>query len=311
MPEEEKANSGSQKNTRRNVLKTAGGVGVAALSVPGLASASTTDGFLCSVDIPAFFEKDESPLNPNQVGTVRGGWPADGIFIPDDMWLPGCSFDCSTYAVNLPFTVTWKTDASSSDIGNVAVNLELETPGSPDSNSNGWSWLLDNQEMTLDSQNVTGSLTGKYANVNVSASNLFRPTYLTMTLDFTDSAIYNEGDEKLSKRYEWATPNKSLLQETKNLVDYSADVWDAGVDLSDKLVSIDVSTMQKATRLWAYSSTASADMIDPDGLPENAVFKGISAFSDPIEDRQEKTVEGWDEPAVETTAGPTIGYKDT
>jgi len=71
-------------------------------------------------------------------------------------------------------------------------------------------------------------------------------------------------------------------------------------------VKIDLNTLRKAVRLWAYSppTAGSIDMIDPNDLPEQAVVSGISAFKGPIEDQQERNA--WGADAVPTLSGPTV-----
>ncbi len=59
-----KSDSADEKRnrSRRTVLKAVGGTGLAATALAGLSSAATGDGFLCSVGIPTLFQKDETPL---------------------------------------------------------------------------------------------------------------------------------------------------------------------------------------------------------------------------------------------------------
>ncbi len=284
---------------------------MSALTVSGLASATSHNSFMCSLDFPALFQDDETPLNPGtDVGLVRG-WPeANAIIVPDDIWSINCNFwgtDCESWGARLPFSITWTTDASSWNIGDVYARIQIDTPAS-DADPAGWGWTISSGEVTVDSKDAVGSLDGEYDYTDVSADNYFRATHITLELDFKDSDVYHE---TVSTTAKLAIPNYGRLNQTSDLIDTSANIWDVGTDLADELVSVDLGTLETATRLWAYSQAAAAGMIepDPDGLPENAVIRGISAFSDPIEDRMEQDW-GWSEDAVETTAGPTIMYRD-
>ncbi|WP_254524286.1 hypothetical protein [Natrinema caseinilyticum] len=289
--------------SRRTVLKTIGGTGLAATALPGLGAAGTGDGFLCSVSIPTLFERDESPLDPEQAGVVNGQFDADGIFMHQNESLRGCGWfggNCDSYTVDFPFVISWATDADPSDVGEVYVRLSIDTPATSYGNG-GWSWIIESTETTVRSDDTIGTLSAEYHTETGIASNLFRPTYLDLEVDFSDSNIA-DGVERTTA--EFATPNEGLL-EAENLIGTTDTIYDSGVRIADRLVSINLNTLRKAVRLWAYSPTAGgADMIDPDGLPENAVVSGISAFKDPIEDQQERRV--WGEDAVPTVAGPTI-----
>lgn len=294
--------------TRRTVLKTLGGAGVTAATLSGLGSAATGDAFLCSLDIPSLFTKDDDPLDPEVAGLVRG-WPtAHGIFLPDDAWATNCGtfgINCDAYEVNIPFTISWKTNASSSDLGTVYAHINIDTPATS-YDPTGWGASISSTETTIDSTNAIGSLTAEYDQTSIKSDNYFRATDIELELDFKDSNIY---DGTISESVRFSTPNKGLLN-AKNLIQTSADVYDSGVDLADELVSVDLGTLRKAARLWAYSSTTATGvtMLDADSLPAQTVVKGISAFEGPIENRQEKYP--FDEGCVETVAGPTIVRSD-
>ncbi|MFB1065135.1 hypothetical protein [Natrinema sp. H-ect4] len=289
--------------SRRTVLKAVGGTGLAAATLPGLGAGATGDGFLCSVGIPTLFQKDETPLDPEQVGAVNGQWNADGIFMHQNESLRGCGWfggNCDSYTVDFPFVISWATDADPGDVGDVYVRLSIETPGTS-YGGNGWSWTIESTETTVESQNAVGSLSAEYHTETGMPGNLFRPTYLELEVDFQDSNIA-DGVERHT--VEFATPNEGLL-EAANLIETTDTIYDNGVRIADRLVKIDLNTLRKAVRLWAYSPTAgSIDMIDPNDLPEQAVVSGISAFKGPIEDQQERNA--WGADAVPTLSGPTV-----
>ncbi|OAQ54392.1 hypothetical protein HTG_02270 [Natrinema mahii] len=298
---------GRSNRSRRTVLKAVGGTGLAAATLPGFGAAATGAGFLCSLDVPTLFRKDDTPLSPEQAGVVNGQWNADAICMHRNESLRNCGWfggNCDSYTVDIPFVISWATDADPSDVGEVYVRLDANTPGTSYEN-NGWSWTIESTETTVESQSATGSLSAEYHTETGVSSNLFRPTYIELEVDFSDSNIA-DGVERYEA--EFATPNEGLL-EAENLIETTDDVYDSGVTIANRLVSINLNTLRKAVRLWAYSPTAGGlDMIDPDDLPEQTVKEGISAFEDPIEDRQESTV--WaGESAVPTMAGPTIVRK--
>ncbi|WP_408957999.1 hypothetical protein [Natrinema sp. 74] len=293
----------SSNRLRRTVLKAVGGTGLAATALPGLSSAATGDGFLCSVGVPTLFQKDETPLDPEQVGVVNGQWNAHGIFMHQNESLRGCGLfggNCDSYTVDFPFVISWATDADPSDVGEVYARLALETPGTS-YDGGGWSTTIRSTETTVESQNAVGSLSTEYHTETGMSGNLFRPTSLELEVDFRDSNIA-DGVERHT--VEFATPNEGLL-EAANLIETTDTIYDNGVRIANQLVNINLNTLRKAVRLWAYSSTAgSIDMIDPDGLPEQAVVSGVSAFKEPIEDQQERNA--WGADAVATLSGPTV-----
>ncbi|SEP74833.1 hypothetical protein [Natrinema salaciae] len=298
------SSEGRTNRSRRTVLKAVGGTGLAAATVPGFGAASTGDGFLCSVSFPTLFRKDNTPLDPEQVGVVNGQWNADGIVMHRNETLRGCGLfggNCDSYEVDLPFVISWATDADPDDIGDVYVRLNVDTPATSYENTN-WSWIIESTQTTVESQNATGTLMAEYHTETGMPGNLFRPTALELEVDFSDSNIH-DGVER--HEVEFATPNEGLL-EAQNLIGTTDTIYDSGVTIANRLVNINLNTLRKAVRLWAYAPNAGGvDMIDPDGLPENAVVSGISAFEEPIEEQQERDV--WaGEDAVPTLAGPTV-----
>lgn len=290
-------------HSRRDILKTIGGTGIAAATLPAQSSAATTDGFLCSLSIPAFFTKEEEPLPPNGVGTVYGSMAANGIWIPNTSDTVGCGWvgNCDGFRSTLPFTLSWTTDADSSVMGEVYANVSIRLPGAG-MDTSGWSWVLRDTEELVESEQAAGNLEAQYHKKNV-AQNLFRATHIELELDFRDSELY---DGTISETAQFSVPNHGLLSGALDLLEVSGDVYNAGVTIADELTNVPLDETRKLTRMWAYSQVSGMEMIDGESLPAQAAVSGISAFEQPIKNRQEKNPFGTGDEAVETLAGPTV-----
>lgn len=293
----------NSSKSRRTVLKTAGTMGLGSLAIPGMTSADANWNFVLSVDYPMMFQKNEAPLDPNDAGVVEGQRTGNGIVIPGDVQERDCGFfgNCDGYELPIPFVIQWTTDAPSYEVGEVIVNMSVETPTATSYDGNGWGYIIEDTETIVESEEAVGTFRAGYdIRDDVPASNLFRPTYITVDVEFRGSGIY---DGTLSETMRVTTPNKGLIN-AENLVQVTSTVYDLGLEAADKTVRLDLDTLSDATRLWAYAQVAGLDMHDPNNLVQNAAIDGISAFVDPIHDQQERT--SWGEDWVESMAGPTF-----
>jgi len=306
--------SPAQPNThtsnRRTLLKTLAGTTLATTTLTGTSSATSDPGFQCSVHFPSLFKNNEAPLDPGQgddIGVVNASYNADGILTPDRATGVNCDIfgNCDKYEIEIPFTISWKTNADPSDIGTVTARVYASAPGESGNTAGAIGASFTSQEEIVTDEDGGLGLTATYTMKTGIPEVLFRPLYLDMELDFTDSNIYSG---TLTHSSEWATPNKGEIN-VENLISKSDTIWNEGVDLADRFVrNVDLGKMETAARLWAYANVASLDMLDGSDLPRDAAVNGISAFQEPIDEGAESS-EDWSEGYIPTTAGPTIVRK--
>ncbi len=301
--------------SRRTLLKTIGGTSIAATALSGTSAAATDAGFHCSFHFPSLFKDNEAPLDPgfeDDIGVVNNSYPADGIFIPDSAKGTDCDLfgNCDKYQIEIPFIISWKTDADPSDIGNVVARVDARAPGESGNGAGAVGYNFSEQENVITDEVGGLGLTATYTMKTGLSSKLFRPLYLDMELDFSDSNIaVDASDDVLTNTSQWATPNKGQIN-VENLISKADTTWNTGVDIADRFVrNVDLGKLQTAARLWAYSSVAAADMLDGSDLPRDAAVEGISAFEEPIEENTMDS-EDWQEEYIPTTAGPTIVRKN-
>jgi hypothetical protein len=289
-------------------MKTVGAAGIAVAAVPGVSSASTKYGFTCGVYIPTLFEgsRDGTIVRPTDIGVINGSTYYDkAIVIPNNSSTFGCNWygsDCDGYETDIPFSIAWATDAPSGDVGDIILRLKQETPNN-DYDGNGWSTYIRDTRESINSGQAVGSLSVRQPIAEGIAANYFQPTKVTLEVDFGDS---NLDYSTKTQEYNFCIPNEPQLQ-TESLLDTSETTYDSGISIADELTKINLDDLRLAGRLWAYSESSASDMIDPDGLPEQTVVKGISAFEDLVENqplRTWETDENYD--YVVSTAGPTI-----
>ena len=201
--------------SRRTLLKTIGGTGIAATALSGTSTAATDAGFHCSVHFPSLFKDNEAPLDPDDVGAVQDQRQADGILAPDSAKGTDCGgyFDpCENYQVEIPFIISWKTDADPSDIGNVVASVDAHTPADTGKGAGSIGYSFSEQEKTITDEDGGLGLTATFEMQTGLSSKLFRPIHLDMELDFSDSNIsVDAADDVLTKTTYWATPNKSQI----------------------------------------------------------------------------------------------------
>lgn len=293
--------------SRRTVLKTLGSAGVAAATLPTRGYAASNAGFVCSLDIPAYYTKDEKPLSPNKAGKVYGSMEADGIWIPNKADTTDCGWvgDCDGFRAWLPFTLSWKTTASRSEMGEVYANVSVRLPGAG-RDTGGWSWVLRDTAEKVESESSPGSLTAEYHKKNVS-QNLFRAMHVELELDFRNS---NVADGTRSETAMFAVPNHGLMSSGLDLLEVSETVYNTGVRLADDLTRVPLDDVQQLTQLWAGAQVSGVNVLTGKSLTARAARSGISAFKKPIEERQAKEPFAEDVEAVETVAGPAVGRLD-
>lgn len=299
--------------SRRAVLRSTGAALASALTVGagsvGTASAASPDpGFVLQVLVPMLFDSSADELaDPERAGTVEGNWDGDGIMLHSGQRRHGCTlgFSCDTYTVDVPFFVNWSTDADPADVGQVELHIRTNSRAySDDSRTGGAGYLLEQPNVTFASRDRLGPIKFEHKLKRV-ASNLFRPSYIEVELDFEESNIR---DGSVSERYQFTTLNRGLIG-LDALVGVTDDLYNAFVEVADTLTPVDLGRLQKLTRLWGYSAAAGAteELDSPaSDLPRNAAFKGISAFTDPIADvSQQRTFPNVGETHPQL-AGPTL-----
>lgn len=197
---------------------------------------------------------------------------------------------CKQFEAEIPFIVTWNSD-SITDV-DIAVNAL------PERNGRG-----HGDRIQLNSTNgvVEGILRPdiqKELRMGSTESNIFLPLKLELSISF--DGISGEKTEKTTQRA--AIPTSGLLDEEKNLVKTTDKIYDQGVNIADRTVSVPLDKLRKLTRYYAYAASAGSEM---DGnLSRAAAQDGIGGFTQPVEEAEEQTA--WGENVVLTMAGPTI-----
>lgn len=292
--------------SRRSALKIAS-VGVGTLAVPGagVASASTSDArWWAALSFPTLAQKGGGGRLydvDDAWGTVEGrpgGY--NGMFVlPSDTKNTHCSWwsGCDYYRAKLPYVLQW----SCEDYYYGDVEIRIYT--NPASGI-GYSWphvfRTGNESVEVDSGGPGSALLQpQFTKENVPASNYFRPLDVRLEVDFGDSTLRG-GVEQTTVQA--AIPSEDILDDLSNLVNDTDEIYDEGVELADKTTPIDLGRLRKLARYYGYASSVTAGI--DDDLPRAAARDGIGAFTDPIEDYQERTL--WREDAVSTMGGPTI-----
>lgn len=283
---------GSSNNCERRAtrIQTDGGVGFQPRQGAGGEHPSFVVGFF----VPTVVDENGIPIPMDEVSLGSDGPNRDAsIMLPQSVNPLG-----DEYEVEIAGKLVWHSNLSPESFGSIKIHLtEL-----------GWSDLLEENPSGVKEVSITTTFDALDRMVS---KIYFREKGITLRVSAREDSLFSDLDmqDTWEIRVPYVTPNYS-----KNIwgqvITAASETYDRGVEAADRVTSVNLGRLRRATRILAYAQVAHIDMVTKRDLLWDSMVKGMAAFKEPIEE-SDPLSNAFDTPLSTSFAGPLVASHES